>query len=151
MTLTVGPSGGGKSKWSAEHSVEIVSSDEIRGETNPDGETPGSQTGIFHRVRAASSKILEEGRDVVVDAMHIEVERRLRQVSIAPPDVGIRYVIIDRPLADKLRDAGWRAGRGIVERYDQVFPSKVAAALDGDGRPHVQVVDLRTRDAVTGK
>jgi hypothetical protein len=143
MTLTVGPSGGGKSRWSNEQGVAIVSSDEIRKETNSDGETPGSQAGIFRRVRASSAKILEEGRDVIVDAMHIEPEHRLRQISIAPPDVGIRYVIIDRPLADKLRDAGWRTGRGIVEKYDEVFPAKVAAALDGDGRPEIQIVDLR--------
>jgi predicted kinase len=150
MTLTVGPSGSGKSKWSAEQSIEIVSSDEIRKETNPDGETPGSQAGIFHRVRAASSRILEEGRDVIVDAMHLEAEHRLLQISVAPPDVGIRYVIIDRPLADKLRDAGWRAGRGIVERYDAVFSAKVAAALEGDGRPEVEVIDLRAQNRKAG-
>jgi hypothetical protein len=63
-----------------------------RKETSPDGETPGNQAGIFHRVRAAGSKVLEEGRDVIVDAMHLEEEHRLRQLSIAPPD--IRYVII---------------------------------------------------------
>jgi hypothetical protein len=149
MILTVGPSGGGKSRWSAEQGVEIVSSDEIRKETNPDGETPGSQAGIFHRVRKASSKILEEGRDVIVDAMHIEAEHRLRQISIAPPDVGIRYVIIDRPLGDKLRDAGWRAGRGIVEKYDGLFSAKVAAALQGDGRAEIDVVDLRSAGPTT--
>ena len=149
MILTVGPSGGGKSSWSAEQGVEIVSSDEVRKETSPDGENPGSQARIFHRVRTASSKILEEGRDVIVDAMHIEAEHRLLQLSVAPPDVGIRYVIIDRPLAEKLRDAGWRAGRGIVEKYDAVFPVKVAAALDGDGRPEIQVVDLRAQGPAT--
>ncbi len=145
MILTVGPSGGGKSRWSAEQGVDIVSSDEIRKETNPDGETPGSQAGIFHRVRSASSKILEEGRDVIVDAMHIEAEHRNRQTSLAPPDIGIKYVIIDRPLADKLRDAGWRAGRGIVEKYDELFSVKVAAAVQGDGRADIQVVDLRLK------
>jgi predicted kinase len=151
MTLTVGPSGGGKSRWSTEQGAAIVSSDEIRKETNPDGETPGSQAGIFHQVRTASAKILEEGRDVIVDAMHIEAEHRLRQISIAPPDVGIRYVIIDRPLADKVRDAGWRAGRGIVEKYDEVFPSKVAAALAGDERQEVQVIDLRIKGFTTAE
>jgi predicted kinase len=150
MILTVGQSGGGKSRWSAGQGVETVSSDEIRKETNPDGETPGSQAGIFQRVQA-SSKVLEDGRDVIVDAMHIEAEHRLRQISIAPPDVGIRYVIIDRPLADKVRDAGWRAGRGIVEKYDDIFPAKVIAALDGDGRPDVQVVDLRAQEPTTGQ
>lgn len=147
MILTVGPSGAGKSKWSTEQGVDIVSSDEIRKEMSPDGETPGSQVGIFHKVRAASSKVLEDGRDVIVDAMHILPEHRRRQISIAPPDIRIKYVVIDRPLADKLRDAGWRAGRGIVEKYDELFPTHVAAALQGDGRPEIQVVDLRTVDA----
>lgn len=144
MTLTVGPSGGGKSKWSSEQSVEIVSSDEIRREISADGETPGSQAGIFQRVRTASSRVLEDGRDVIVDAMHIEAEHRLRQTSMAPPDVGIKYVIIDRPLPDKLRDADWRAGRGIIEKYHDLFRAKVVAALSGDGRPKVEILDLRT-------
>jgi predicted kinase len=148
MILTVGPSGAGKSKWSAEQGIDVISSDEIRKETNADGETPGSQAGIFHRVRAGSSRILEAGRDVIVDAMHMEAEHRLRQISTAPPDIGIKYVVIDRPLADKQRDAGWRAGRDIIERYDQQFPAQVAAALKGDGRPEIQVVDLRSPDDV---
>lgn len=143
MTLTVGPSGSGKSKWSSEQGVEIVSSDEIRREISADGETPGSQAGIFQRVRTASSRVLEDGRDVIVDAMHIEAEHRLRQISIAPPDVGIKYVIIDRPLSDKLRDAGWRAGRGIIEKYHELFPARVATALRGDERPEVEILDLR--------
>jgi len=146
MILTVGPSGAGKSTWSVEQGIEIVSSDEIRKEISSDGETPGSQTGIFHKVRAASSKVLEEGRDVIVDAMHILPEHRLRQIAIAPPDIRIKYVVIDRPLADKLRDAGWRTGRGIVEKYDELFPAQVAAALQGDGRSDTQVVDLRSAD-----
>jgi hypothetical protein len=86
---------------------------------------------------------VKKGRDVIVDAMHVEVEDRKRQSRIAPPDIGIRYVIIDRPIEEKLRDAGWRAGRGIVEQYHETFPLKVAAALGGDGRPEVEVVDLR--------
>jgi hypothetical protein len=151
MTLTVGPSGAGKSKWSAEQGVEVVSSDEIRKESNPDGEIPGSQAGVFHRVRAASSKALEEGRDVIVDAMHIEEEHRLRQLSIAPPDIGIKYAIIDRPLADKIRDAGWRTGRGIVEKYDVLFAGKVCRALEGDGRADIQVLDLRPKGLSDGR
>jgi predicted kinase len=144
MTLTVGPSGAGKSRWSTEQFAEVVSSDEIRKEMNPDGETPGDQFAVFHRVRAGSSRILGAGRDVIVDAMHIDPEHRLRQLSIAPPDVKIRYVIIDRPLAEKNRDAGWRADKGLVEKYDRLFASQVATALDGDGRSDIQVLDLRS-------
>jgi hypothetical protein len=146
MILTVGPSGAGKSKWSAEQGLDVVSSDEVRKETSPDGETPGSQASIFTKVRTASARILENGGDVIVDAMHIEAEHRLAQISIAPPDIAIKYVIIDRPLAAKIRDAGWRAGRNIVERYDKMFPDHVDAALKGDGRADIHVTDLRSAD-----
>jgi predicted kinase len=143
MTLTVGPSGAGKSKWSSEQEAEVVSSDDIRKELVSDGETPGNQSDIFHRVRIRSSKILGAGRNVIIDAMHIESGHRLRQIDIAPPDIPVRYVIIDRPLAEKLQDAGWRAGRGIIEKYDSTFAEHLSAALQEDGRSQIQVVDLR--------
>jgi len=146
MTLTIGPSGAGKSKWSGEQPVEVVSSDNIRKEISPDGETPGDQSAIFNRVRTGSSSVLGAGRDVIVDAMHLEPEHRLRQISIAPPDTKIRYVVIDRPLSEKQRDAGWRAGKGLVEKYDRLFAAQAEVALKGDGRPDVQVVDLRSSE-----
>jgi predicted kinase len=146
MTLTIGPSGAGKSKWSGEQPVDVVSSDDIRKEISLDGETPGDQSAIFDRVRTDSSRVLGAGRDVIVDAMHIEPEHRLRQLSIAPPDTKIRYVVIDRPLAEKQRDAGWRAGRGLIEKYDRLFAAQAEVALKGDGRPDIQVVDLRSSE-----
>jgi hypothetical protein len=112
--------------------------------TRPEGETPGDQSDIFHNVRTKSSLVLEAGHDVIVDAMHIEPEHRIRQLLIAPPDVKIKYVIIDRPLEEKQRDAGWRARKGVVEKYHHLFADHVSAALRGDGRPDVQVVDLRS-------
>ena len=54
-----------------------------------------------------------------------------------------RYAVIDRPLAEKQRDAGWRAGRGIVERYHEEFAQQVVVVLAGDGDPRVKVQDLR--------
>jgi predicted kinase len=144
MILTIGPSGAGKSTWSAEQGIEVVSSDEIRKEISPDGDVPGNQSIIFHRVRSGSARVIATGRDVIVDAMHVEAEHRLRQLSIAPPDIGVRYVIIDRPLSEKRRDAGWRSGRGIIEKYDREFSVQVPAALEGDGRKEIQVVDLRS-------
>ena len=150
MTLTIGPSGAGKSRWSAEQPVEVVSSDEIRKGMTPDGELSGDQSAVFYRVRAGSSQILSAGRDVIVDAMHIDPEHRLRQLSIAPPDVKIRYVIIDRLLTDKQRDAGWRAEKGLVEKYDRLFELQVATALAGDGRSDIQVLDLRSLNCRQG-
>lgn len=144
MILTIGPPAAGKSYWSAAQGIEVVSSDEIRKVISADGEVPGNQAGIFQLVRSGSSRVLSSGRDVIVDAMHLDAEHRIRQLGTAPPDINVRYVIIDRPLADKQRDAGWRAGKGIVEKYDHAFASGLEAALQGDGKSNVEVVDLRT-------
>jgi hypothetical protein len=112
MTMTVGPSGAGKSTWSAAQGIEVVSSDDVRVELHGSAEVPGDQAGVFRHVRLRSTQVLSKGKDVIVDAMHVEVEDRKRQSTIAPPDIGIKYVIIDRSIEDKLKDAGWRGGEG---------------------------------------
>jgi predicted kinase len=144
MTLTVGPSGAGKSTWSEAQGIEVVSSDAIRKERSPDGETAGSQSEIFHEVRTRSSKVLREGRSVIVDAMHIEPEDRLRQLAVAPADLNIKYAIIDRPLSEKQRDGDWREKAGLVDKYRRLFSERSGEALSGDGRNDVEVIDLRT-------
>ncbi|MCP1758705.1 MULTISPECIES: AAA family ATPase [Bradyrhizobium] len=146
MTLTVGPSGAGKSTWSAAQGVDVVSSDEIRKERSPDGEVRGAQSEIFHEVRMRSAKTLGDGRSVIVDAMHIEADDRLRQLAIAPADVQKRYALIDRPLADKQRDGGWRGQKGLVDKYHRLFADQADAALAADGRDDVEVIDLRIRE-----
>lgn len=146
MTLTVGPSGAGKSSWSASQGIEVISSDEIRKERNPDGEVRGAQSEIFHEVRMRSAKVLGSGRSVIVDAMHIEADDRLRQLAIAPADVQKKYAVIDRPLADKQRDGGWRGQKGLVDKYHRLFADHARVALAGDGRTDIEVVDLRTQN-----
>lgn len=146
MTLTVGPSGAGKSRWSAAQGVDVVSSDEIRKERSPDGEIRGGQSEIFHEVRTRSAKVLGNGRSVVVDAMHIEPDDRLRQLAITPIDVQKKYVLIDRPLPDKQRDGGWRGQKGLVDKYHRLFADHAEAARAGDGRTDVEVVDLRVKE-----
>lgn len=145
MTLTVGPSGAGKSTWSAAQGLDVISSDEIRRERSPDGEVRGAQSEIFHEVRMRSAKVLGSGRSVIVDAMHIEADDRLRQLAIAPADVQKRYALIDRPLADKQRDGGWREQKGLVDKYHRLFADHEDSALAGDGRSDVEVIDLRMR------
>ncbi len=75
--------------------------------------------------------------------MHVEPEHRKLQAAIVPPDIRVRYVIIDRPLEEKQRDAGWRKEKGLVEKYDRMFADQVTTALSGDDGPNVEIVDLR--------
>jgi hypothetical protein len=145
MTLTVGPSGAGKSTWSAAQGVDVVSSDEIRKERSPDGEVRGTQSEIFHEVRMRSARVLGSGRSVIVDAMHIEPDDRLRQLSIAPADLQKKYALIDRPLTDKQRDGDWRGQKGLVEKYHRLFVDHASAALAADGRTDIEVFDFRAQ------
>jgi hypothetical protein len=82
--------------------------------------------------------------------MHIEPDDRLRQLAIAPADVPKKYALIDRSLADKQRDAGWRGEKGLVEKYHKLFADHAAAVLAGDGRGDVEVVDLRMQHGEEG-
>jgi predicted kinase len=147
LTMTVGPSGAGKSTWSAKQGIDVVSSDSVRIELHRSAEVPGDQSGIFRHVRMRATQVLSKGKDVIVDAMHVEVEDRKRQLAVAPPDVRVRYVIIDRPLEEKRRDAGWRLEKGVVDKYHSLFGHQVTAAMAGDGNENVEIVDLRGRRA----
>lgn len=61
---------------------------------------------------------------------------------------GVEYVVIDRPLTEKLRDAGWRAsvqikGKSLIETHHERFQSALRDILRGDGFPQVRVTDER--------
>jgi hypothetical protein len=63
----------------------------------------------------------------------------------------VHYVVIDRPMEDKRRNAGWRAeivGKDgapfdLISKHDQMFRSQLKDILAGDGLPNVVVVDMR--------
>jgi hypothetical protein len=142
LIMTIGPSSGGKTTWSASQGVETISSDAVR-DLIGGSQRPGDESATFRHIQANSAEILSKGRDVIVDAMHVEPEQRKRQAATAPPDIKVRYVIIDRPIEEKRRDGGWRIEKGLVEKYDRLFSCQVADVLTGDGAPNVEVVDLR--------
>lgn len=143
MTLTIGPSAAGKSSWAKAQGLEIVSSDAICEEIYPSGEAPSDEAGVCQQVRSRASRILLEGRDVIVDATHLKAEQRKRRASITPPDLGIRYVIIDRPLPDKLKAMGWRSEKLTIEHHHNEFSTAIDEALIGDKLINVRIEDLR--------
>lgn len=61
-----------------------------------------------------SAKVPGNGRSVIVDAIHIESEDRLRQLAIGSADVQKRYELIDRPWRQAARPRLERA-EGLVE------------------------------------
>lgn len=147
LVLLVGPSGAGKTTYaSANFAGElVVSSDEVRAELYGSQVMTGSQETIFNVVRQRARAALANGNSVVIDATNLRRDDRLMNTAIAPVDIPIEYVLIDRPMEEKQRDGGWRLDRkGLIEGHANIFLAELADILAGDGLPNVTVVDRRT-------
>lgn len=143
LTLTIGPPAAGKSHWAQQQGLPVVSSDEIRKELAGTLEFDADQAIVFREVRDRARKHLAQGESVIINSMNLQPEHPLRQTSVMPRDLDVHYVIIDRPLAEKQRDAGWRAEKGLVEKYHKQFQECVTFALDADHFDKIEVSDLR--------
>ena len=151
LTIMVGPSGGGKSSWIAteRRPEEVVSSDSLRLlYTGSEGDQSRNED-VFTALHRLARARLECGLPVTIDATNLRRKDRLACVALAPEGVGVRYVVVNRPMALKVRDAGRRAGvvmadgRSLIEAHEQRFQSQLRDILRGDGLPHVTVVDAR--------
>lgn len=148
LTIMVGPSGAGKSTWVRRHysAENIVSSDAIREEIG----IQFDHDRIFAEVGRRVKRLLASGRDAVVDAMHLRAHERAASRKLAPKWLLVRYVVIDRPLADKVRDGGWRnlpEKEGMIEENSRRFLKNIGDVLRGDGVEDVEVVNLIQRNA----
>jgi hypothetical protein len=153
LILTVGPSGGGKSTWAcANFSPEkIVSSDKIREELCGDFRDQSKNEQVFTAVHAIASARIKNGLDCIIDATHLRRADRLKAVALAHGGP-VRYVVIDRPMADKRRDGGWRNGAvasgafaiDLLAKHEQTFRSQLKDIIAGDHLPNVEVVDLQS-------
>lgn len=146
LVLTVGPSGAGKSHWARLNHPpeEIVSADDIRLELDRTLVNSGPQDRVFQLAYRRVTARLARGDSVVLDATNIKRADRLRAVDLVPPDLEVVYVVVDRPMGEKVADAGWRAGRpDLLDAHAQTFAAELQAILAGDGRSNVRVIDTR--------
>lgn len=146
LVLLIGPSGAGKSTYAAKTYLaeEIISSDAIREELFGSNDMAGSQERVFETLRARVKGRLAAGRSAVVDATNLHQRDRLANALIAPVDIAVEYVVIDRPAEEKHRDAGWRATKpNLIDNHSQLFARELAEILAGDHLPNVCVCDLR--------
>lgn len=150
LTLLVGPSGAGKSTYASRTYLpdEVISSDVIREEIFGTIDMAGGHERVFGLVRARARARLEAGLGAVIDATNLRQGERLANATVAPGDMGVEYVVIDRPPADKHRDAGWRSERpNLIDGHAQMFARELPQILAGDGLPNVTVHDLRAATA----
>jgi predicted kinase len=146
LTLLVGPSGAGKSTYAMANyaSDDIISSDAIREQLFGSIDMAGDQSVVFARLRASVLARLSLGQSAVIDATNLRREQRLENARLAPHDIPVEYVLIDRPISEKIQTAGWRNGKpGLIEEHSALFEIALPDLQRGDGLPNVIVVDRR--------
>lgn len=149
LTLLVGPSGAGKSTYAARYPLDwMLSSDRLRGEYCGDFRDQSRNYDVFAALHHLAKARMDSGLPVVIDATNLRRRDRLAIVSLAPQGAGVEYVVIDRPLHDKLASAGWRAevrigDKSLVETHHERFQSALKDIMRGDGHPQVRVKDER--------
>lgn len=154
LTIMVGPSGGGKSTWCFHNMPvdEYISSDNLRLAYTGTIDQSRNEDVFFALHKLAKAR-LECGLPVTIDATNLRRKDRLACVALAPEGAGVRYVICNRPMADKFATAGWRGvvtmpdGKSLIEAHEQRFNSQMKDILAGDGLPQVTVVDARVGSA----
>lgn len=151
LTLMVGPSGAGKSTWAEHHAgsgSEIVSTDALRREYTNDIRDQSRNKDVFAAQHRLVRARLDSGLPVIVDSTNLRRRDRLALVALAPAGVGVRYVVVDRPLPHKVRDGGWRnvvmiGDESLVAAHHNRMQSVIRDVLAGDGFPQVTVLDER--------
>lgn len=157
LTLMVGPSGAGKSTWLAKEiedgkgsASQIIATDDIRAQLRGDFRDQSANDAVFAYLRSAIKTRMEFGLRTWVDATNIHKKDRASLVALAPKGTKVAYVVIDRPLDQKIATGGWRNfilkdGATLVQRHHQSFQNALPHILRGDDLPNVRVFDKRVR------
>lgn len=144
LTLMVGPAGAGKSSWvsATKPQCQVLSSDALRYEYTGGVVDQSRNDDVFLALHRLAKARLDSGLPVTIDATNLRRRDRLACASLAPAGAAVRYVVIDRPLADKLATRGWRPEELVRKKHERM-QSSLRDILAGDGMPNVSVLDLR--------
>jgi len=133
----IGPSGSGKSTLANRLFTknEIISSDDVRAELFGDFRIQSNQEDVWEEVRHRINKRLLFGQRVVVDATNLRLKDRQVYIDIANHfQIELVYIVVNRPLVEKLETAGWRNEVPyLIQKHDDAFNSNLKAIMSGDG------------------
>lgn len=149
LTMMVGPSGAGKSDWlyhrfpEHEHGWEqVIQSDYLRQALCGDFKDQSKNAQVFAALHDIVVARIKNGLSCYVDATNLKCADRLSLLSLLPKDTPVTYIVINRPMEEKIRDAGWRP-LWLLEKHEKTFQSQLPDILAGDHLPNVTVKDLR--------
>ena len=163
LHLMVGPSGAGKTSYMERHFFflalnkfprsALISSDQLRIEIAGTLRDMSINGQVFAAMHAMTKARIAGGLNTIIDATNLRARDRRALRDCATADTKIFYHVIDRPLEEKHRDAGWRdeveiAMRDgskvkLIDKMHTSFKSGIKHILAGDDDPRVTVFDNR--------
>ena len=153
LTVMIGPSGAGKSTWLNSNDAvfsfnikpsDIISSDQIRIDMLGNLADQSRNDDVFDALHQMVKLRLKFGMNAVVDATNIKRKDRIGIASLAEGICKVRYIVINRPIEEKIATGGWRNDvPGLIERHENTFKSNLKDILKGDNLSNVKVYDLR--------
>ena len=147
LHMLIGPSGAGKSTYAAANYEphNIVSTDAVRLELYGNlGHSPKTLARVWRYVHGMIRARLENGIITVLDATNLDANDRARVLENVPEGVFTRYIVIDRPYDERLKQADWRS-EDLIAKTDRIYRRNLKEILAGDGHPYVTVKDARKR------
>jgi predicted kinase len=145
IVLMIGPSGSGKSTLAEQlfPAHEVVSSDSIRAELCGDFRIQTRNDDVFAELHRRVEHRIYMGQRVVVDATNLKSRDRRFFIDLARRyGVKLYYIVVNRPISEKLKSGGWRLEvNGLIQKHDATFQSNLKDILKGDGVAEVIQMD----------
>ena len=144
LVLMVGPSGAGKSTAIKNlfNETEVVSSDSIRASMLGDFQIQANLPDVWDEVFRRVKLMLGFGQRVVVDATNLRTRDRTQFIDVAKQfGVDLVYVVVNRPVEQKLATAGWRTAY-LINKHEELFNNNLKNIMSGDGVATVVTYDV---------
>lgn len=151
LVMMIGTAAAGKTSWLEKNFTEwrasgdeafdpscIISMDNIRANLCDDFRSQKRNRDVFKAMIALVSIRIRCGLRTMVDATNLTRAHREVLVELVPPDLEVLYLVRDRPLEEKLADAGWRDPQ-LIKDHDKLFRQQFSNIMNGDGFANVKV------------
>lgn len=154
VVMLIGPAGAGKTSIMRLIFNEVDYEAGVLSVANMRHHLTGSTRDTYRddEIEMAIPRILKarswSGLPSIIDAPNLTRETRLNLMKQIPAGNKVMYIVVDRPLEDKLSTGGWRnhvmVGKdNLIEYQHKLFLNNLTDILAGDGLPYVEVKDLR--------
>lgn len=152
LLILVGPTGAGKSSWVKRFLQQwekeepksfdatcVVSSDSIRANLSGDYQSMARNRDVFKAVTDLIRVRMQCGLSTVYDATNLGAATRKALVALLPEGSNATYVVVDRPLDEKMATRGWRT-KDLIRRFHDKFQDELPEIMAGDYQTNVNVI-----------